>query len=112
MYTKKFTDEGHEVRAFPSVKDTLQALEEGFEPDAIVFDLVMPEEDGFDLLQSIKDKKLAPGAALIALTNQGADEEREKTEKLGAHEYIVKAASIPSEVFNIITDVIKRVRKA
>jgi len=64
------------------------------------------------LLRLLKEEKLAPNALLVALTNQGADEEREKTEELGAHEYIVKATTIPSEVVNTITAAISAHHKA
>jgi DNA-binding response OmpR family regulator len=106
MYSMKFTQEGSNVQAFLSVKDALSALRNGFNAHAIVFDLVMPEQDGFELLKFIKEEHLAKDAVLVALTNQGEDEERKKTEKLGADAYIVKASTIPSEVVSTITDMI------
>jgi DNA-binding response OmpR family regulator len=58
----------------------------------------MPGEDGFALLQQLRDEKLAVGAKLIALTNEGADADRKRAEELGVQRYIVKATMIPSEV--------------
>lgn len=107
MYSMKFANAGHTVQACLSAQEAIEALEHGFEADAIVFDLVMPEEDGFTLLRTLKEKELAPNAVRIALTNQGADEERQKTEELGTHEYIVKASTVPSEVVNIIIQAIE-----
>lgn len=111
MYAKKFTDEGHEVQTAPSVHDAVQTLEGGFEADAIVLDLVMPQAGGYELLETVRNKKLAPKAALVVLTNQAADEERAKVESLGAHAYIVKASTIPSEVYDTIIAVIRRRQK-
>lgn len=110
MYAMKFSRAGYAVHAAPSAQEALDAIRGGFAPDAIVFDLVMPEMDGLTMLETLKSEKLAPNAALIALTNQGADEEREKTESLGAHEYIVKANTVPSEVVNIIERTIEGMR--
>ncbi|MBP9669252.1 MAG: response regulator [Candidatus Pacebacteria bacterium] len=108
MYSLKFTQEGYTVQSCLAVQEVVDALKGGFPADAVVFDLVMPVKDGFDLLRAIHDEGLAKNAVLVALTNQGADEERRKTEELGAHEYIVKATTIPSEVVNTITTAIQR----
>lgn len=102
MYSLKFSQAGHTVQPCFSVDEAITALRGGTDMDAVVFDLVMPGKDGFDLLRTIKDEKLVPKATLIALTNQSADEERKKTAELGAHEYIVKAMTIPSEVVSLV----------
>jgi len=107
MYNMKFTQEGSNVQAFLSVNEALFALRDGFSPHAVVFDLVMPEQDGFEFLKSIREERLAKNAVLVALTNQGEDEERRKTEELGADAYIVKASTIPSGVVTTITDMIR-----
>lgn len=98
MYSMKFTQEGYEVNACLSVNDAVTALKKGFDPDAVLFDLVMPEHDGFSFLQTITSEHLATHAVKIALTNQSDDQEREKAIQLGADRYIVKASMIPSEV--------------
>ena len=98
MYSMKFTGAGFIVQACLSVKEALDALRGGFQADAIVFDLVMPEWDGFSLLQALESEHLAPNAIKIALTNQSNDEEKAKAESLGTSRYIVKASMIPSEV--------------
>jgi CheY-like chemotaxis protein len=112
MYAKKFSDEGYRVEACRSVSEALAALGRGEEPAAIVFDILMPEETGYDLLTQLKEKKLAGNALKVALTNQGADEEKERIKKLGADEYIVKASMIPSEVFNTVNSLITKQPKA
>src|SRR5580698_846894 len=84
MYSMKFTKEGYEVNACLSVNDAVAALKKGFDPDAVLFDIVMPEHDGFSFLQMLSSEHLAPRAIKIALTNQSDDQEREKAMQLGA----------------------------
>ena len=98
MYSMKFTQAGYKVQACLSVKSALDALRSGFAADAVAFDLIMPDMDGFALLQAIRDEKLAQGAKLIALTNQSDDAEKNRAQELGADHYIIKASMIPSEV--------------
>lgn len=108
MYSLKFNQAGHTVQPCFSVDEALKVLHDGFVPDAILFDLVMPGKDGFDFLRALKEEKMAPNTTLIALTNQSADEEKKKTTELGAGTYIVKAMTIPSEVVNLVIAAIEK----
>lgn len=106
MYGIKFSKEGYDVHAFLSVADALQELRGGLRPDAVVFDIVMPEHDGFFLLDTLVREKLAESAAKIALTNQGNESERQRALSMGADQYIIKASMIPSEVVAEVNKVI------
>lgn len=101
MYTMKFMQKGFTVEACQSTAEALAALRGGVKPSAILFDIVMPGEDGFSFLSSVKGEKLAESAALIALTNQSNDQDRLQLEKLGTDAYVVKASMIPSEVVDM-----------
>ena len=111
MYSQKFTANGYQVQACLSAHDALEALKQGFKADAVVFDLVMPELDGFAFLEALKKEALAPGAALIALTNQSNDPEKERAERLGVDRYIIKASMIPSEVVAVVGEEIPKKKK-
>jgi len=110
MYSMKFTNAHYRVQACLSAGDALEALRGGFAPDAVIFDLVMPEQDGFSFLQILSGERLARNAVLIALTNQGNDAEKAKAEGLGTHRYIVKARMIPSEVVTAVEEEIAKKR--
>jgi len=98
MYETKFKNFGHEIISLTSSEQALSKLREGFIPDAIVLDVIMPHPDGLELLNTIRKEKLAPDSAVIMLTNQGESSEIERAQKLGMDGYIVKATLIPSEV--------------
>ncbi len=99
LYAVKFKNAGHEVGVFGSGEDLLAALRKGdAPPDAILLDLVMPGVSGFEALEAIRKERLAKGAKIIILTNQGQDSDIEKAKKFAADGYIVKASAIPSEV--------------
>ncbi len=107
MYAQKFTHVGYIVHAETSTKAALATLRQGTEFDAILFDLIMPEGDGFFFLQVLQKEKLAPDAKKIALTNEMTEEERTRALELGADDYIVKATKIPSEVVEYVTRILK-----
>ncbi len=108
MYAMKFAKEGYDVQACLSVEDALKVLRGGFPADAILFDITMPERDGFSFLQAIATEKLAQSALKIALTNQNDDAEKQKAAELGASEYIVKATMIPSEVVAKVAELLAK----
>lgn len=102
MYAVKFTKGGYEVKTADSSTSGLKILEEGYVPDVILIDIVMPGMDGLELVASIKKENLIPQAAIIMLTNQGASDDVSKAKKLGVDGYIVKATTIPSEVLDYV----------
>lgn len=100
MYAVKFKAAGHEVTAFQSGKALLEELRTKPAPDALLLDVVMPEIDGFQVLETIRKEKLAPTMKIIVLSNQGQESDIEKGKQLGAVGYIIKASAIPSEVYS------------
>jgi CheY-like chemotaxis protein len=99
MYAVKFKAAGHEVTAFQSGRAVLEELRAKPAPDALLLDVVMPEIDGFQVLDTIRKEKLAPAMKVIVLSNQGQETDIEKAKGLGAAGYIIKASAIPSEVY-------------
>lgn len=57
--------------------------------DMILLDLILPEVDGFTILQQLQEKKIK--AVVIVLSNLGQDEDRKKAQDLGAKNYLVKS---------------------
>lgn len=96
MYAVKFQKSGLDVETANGSSAALQRLREGYTPDIVLLDIIMPTMDGLALLQIIRAEKLAPKSVIVMLTNQADDEE--KAEKLGIDGFIIKAMTIPSEV--------------
>ena len=108
MYSLKFSQAGFTVHPCFSTREAVDSLRGGTAPDIILFDVTMPGEDGFVLLQEMRDEKLAPRARLIALTNQGNDADKKRAEELGVARYVIKASMIPSEVVTMVKEELTR----
>jgi CheY-like chemotaxis protein len=108
MYSMKFEKSGFEAKIAASGEDALQILRDGYKPDVILMDLVMPITDGFSIYESIKKEKLAPKALTIMLTNQSILSDIERAKELGIHGFIVKATTIPSEVVTEVLELLKK----
>jgi CheY-like chemotaxis protein len=108
MYSVKFAAAGYMVQSCLSVDDAIAALKGGLDPQAILFDIVMPGQDGFAFLQRLRENHLGDHSVKIALTNQSDDKDRQRATDLGADRYVVKASMIPSEVVNIVTEELRK----
>ena len=60
--------------------------------------MVMPGMSGIELITTIKERFPDIKPTFIVLSNQGQSEDIKEAMEAGAHGYIVKAESIPSEV--------------
>ncbi len=97
----KLIHEGFEVKSMQSGKGILEIIKK----DAfslIVCDLMMPEVDGFQVLQILKDNKIT--TPVFVLTNLSQSEDEKRVRSLGATEFIIKS-NTP------IVEVIKRIKQ-
>ena len=60
-------------------------------PDIVLLDLILPNMDGFDVLENIKGNPNISKTKVIVLSNLGQEEDLEKAISLGAKDYLVKA---------------------
>jgi CheY-like chemotaxis protein len=103
MYSIKFSKNNFEVNSAVSGDEALAKIKEGYIPDIILLDIVMPGMDGFQILENLKKTNMAPEAMIIMLTNQGQLADIEKAKSFGINGYIIKATTIPSEVVEEVT---------
>ena len=108
MYAVKFKAAGHEGTACQSGEEVLRLLREKPPPDAVLLDIIMPDPDGFAVLETVRKEKLAPKTKIIVLSNQGQDSDIAKAKQLGAVGYIVKASAIPSEVLAETVSIVEK----
>lgn len=105
MYSMKFEKSNFEVKVAFGAVDAIEILRNGYVPDILLMDLIMPVMDGFSMYETIKKDNLAPGAIAIMLTNQGLVSDINRAKELGVHGYIVKATTIPSEVVDEVIEI-------
>jgi two-component system phosphate regulon response regulator PhoB len=98
MYAIKFKNNGYDVRASDNAEAALKILRDGYTPDAILADIIMPNMDGIEFVSVLRKENLAGKAALIMLTNQGLPDDVARAKKLNVDGYIIKATTIPSDV--------------
>jgi CheY-like chemotaxis protein len=110
MYSIKFTNSKFDVTLAGDGLAAINKLKEGYEPDIILMDVVMPVMDGIEALAAIRAGGLAKRAAIMVLSNQGQPSDIEKAKQYNVDGYIVKATSIPSEIVTEVLALLERTK--
>jgi signal transduction histidine kinase/CheY-like chemotaxis protein/HAMP domain-containing protein len=72
--TDMLTSQGYQVRLARSGKEALKALESAL-PDAMILDLMMPEVDGFQVLQAMRARERTARLPVLVLTAKQVTQE-------------------------------------
>ena len=87
--------EGFVVKIVTDGKEALEQVESGG-VDFLVLDLLMPEMDGFEVIQHLREKKIE--IPMLVLSNLGQKEDIERMDQLGIENFFVKAKTPPSKI--------------
>ena len=99
MYKMKLELSGYVVLTADNGTKALESIKKE-KPDLILLDILLPEKDGFEVLEEIKkttDEKIK-SIPVIMLSNLSNEEDLEEAKKLGALDYFVKAKTSPREI--------------
>ena len=83
------TSKGYDVRGVANGQEALDAIAEE-KPDLVLLDIMLPEIDGFEVCQRIKEDPETKNIPVIMLTAKKSREDMARGEKVGADWYITK----------------------
>lgn len=95
--------DGFQVHEAHRGSKALQALRDEM-PDLVILDVMMPDMDGFQVLEMIREISSVP---VIMLTAKGEEDDRVKGLELGADDYVTKPFS-PRELVSRVRAVLRR----
>jgi CheY-like chemotaxis protein len=101
LLAKKLTREGYEVFITRNGNEGMAAIKKE-KPDLILLDIVMPEMDGFEVMEQIQKNEDIKNIPIIIISNSGQPVELEKAKKLGARDWLIKTEFDPQEVVDKI----------
>lgn len=106
MYSVALTGGGFEVLQAKNGKEVFEWLEKmDGKVDLILMDIIMPEMDGFEALETLKKDERYRKIQVIVSTNLDNDEDSAQAMELGAKEYFVKSRHTPAELVSHIKEV-------
>ncbi|MGD8515515.1 MAG: response regulator transcription factor, partial [Anaerolineae bacterium] len=95
--------EGFQVTEATSGMEALEKVRDEL-PDLVLLDVMMPEMDGYETLERLREISTVP---VIMLTVKGEEEDRIRGLELGADDYVTKPFS-PRELASRIRAVLRR----
>lgn len=101
IYAMKFHEAGYKVAIVDAGNKVIPELEKEM-PDVVLLDIVLPRQNGWDVLTDIRKNPTWKDLKVIMLSNLGQKEDTEKATRLGATMYMIKARVTPSEVVEAI----------
>ncbi len=102
---------GAKVTAVASVKEALQVLEQA-QPDVLLSDIGMPDEDGYSLLRQVRSREaqrggFLPAAAITAFTR---DKDRSSSFLAGFQAHLAKPIQFP-ELIDLVLHLARQAQK-
>lgn len=104
-YRVKFEKEGFEVTIAANGTEAIEYIKNN-KPDVVLLDLIMPEKDGFGVLEELKQSSITGFPILIA-SNLGQQEDIKKALELGGTEYFIKSDVSLGEIVEKVKKLIK-----
>lgn len=106
LISKKLADNNFEVfQAENGAKALEMAKTEFFK--IILLDLIIPEKDGFEVLQELKGDPRTQNIPIVIMSNLGQKEEIQKGLSMGAVDFLVKAHFTPDEILAKVKQILK-----
>ena len=97
LLQKKLTKEGYEISVARDGEEGLKAMRE-VKPDLILLDIIMPKMGGFEVMTEMQKDKTLAKIPVIVISNSGQPVEIDRTQKLGAKDWLIKTEFDPQEV--------------
>ena len=74
----------------------------------MLLDLMMPDIDGFQVLEYVRANKRIKDLPVIVLSNVGEKQMIERIRQLGADDYLIKAHFVLDEIIEHVTKVLNQ----
>ncbi len=107
LITRRLLREGFIVEEAANAKVGLDAARKNM-PHLILLDILLPDMNGFEMLEEMRKDAALSAIPVIILSNLGQNEELERAHVLGAKDFLVKAKYTPAEIVARIKDVLNK----
>lgn len=108
MYAFKFSQNKFEIYTASGAAQVLEKLRGGLRPDILLMDIIMPDMDGFEMMEIINKENLSPNSIKIFFSNKSQQSDIERGTALGAVGFITKSNFTPAEVIDQVMEILKK----
>lgn len=101
LLVNKLKKERFHVDQAASGEEAMEKVAEKI-PDLILLDLILPQMDGFEVIQKLKTNPKTSYIPILILSNLGEKQDLEKAKTFGVEGFMIKANFTPSEIITQI----------
>ncbi|MDD5433214.1 MAG: response regulator [Candidatus Pacebacteria bacterium] len=101
LLVKKISQQGFEVKVACNGQEGLDLMKAD-KPDLVLTDIIMPQKDGFSVIEDMKKTESLKDVPVIIISNSGQPVELDRAKALGVCDWIIKTEFDPSEILNKI----------
>lgn len=106
VLTKSMRDAGFDVSSASNTQEGFGFLHKRT-PDIVLLDLMLPGMNGFDFIQTLKERNELVFPVLV-LSNLGSHEDIDLVKKMGAVDLLVKANVTPGQIIERIQEILEK----
>lgn len=107
LFKRQLDLSGFTTDAFGTGRDGLSAISKNAY-DLVLLDIMLPDINGLQILQNIRQNPATKSIAVVLLTNLGQDAVIKQGFELGADGYLVKAAYTPDQIVQEVKNIMQR----
>ena len=101
VYLIRLQAEGFDTKRVANGEDALAAAV-SYRPDLVLLDVMMPKVSGFDVLDILRNTPETANLKIIILTALSQESDKQRAQKLGVDDYLVKSQVVVSDVIDHI----------
>ncbi|MFA5029936.1 MAG: response regulator [Patescibacteria group bacterium] len=106
LFSNALKNEGFKMELATDGHIALKKIAE-FKPDLMLLDLVIPQLDGFQVLEKIKKEKQDKKMLVYVWSNLTQESEIGRAKKLGASGYLIKSDYTPTKLVAKIKEILR-----
>lgn len=91
LLTPMLSVAGYDVTSVESARSAMSFCEKGMEFDIIISDIEMPDMDGYEFAQSVRDSAEWSNIPMVALSSYATSSDVERSREVGFDDYVSKS---------------------
>lgn len=109
LISRKLSTQGCKLLYANTGEEALKILDTNT-PDIVILDILLPGISGFDVLEKMKSDEKLKGIPVLILSNFSQNNEIDRSKKLGANRFLVKASIVLDDLVRELQAVLKETK--
>ena len=97
---------GCELSHLSSGQGAVNKIKE-IKPEIILLDILLPNQNGFDILEEIRNDPEVKDIPVIIISNLDSEQDLDQAKKLGVRDYLIKSTIVTEEIAEKVKEILE-----